>query len=112
MLIAQTELGLGANAALGPSVGSGARARPLVPTTSLPLNHSLQVGSHLPLQHRNSFCVSALSQPSLYSSHPTYSSADPFLVFADQHAPGHFKEMPSEVCSSRVLLSSTSTHLT
>lgn len=42
-----------------------------------PLNpHSLQVGSHLPpLQHRNSFCVSALShQPSLYSTSQGYSS--------------------------------------
>ena len=77
-----------------------------------PLN-SLQVGSHLPpptLQHRNSFCVSALlSHQSLYSppGHPSYSSpltcataasaADPF-TFPHPHRM-HFDELPPvEVC--------------
>ena len=67
--------------------------------------HSLQVGSHLPLQHRNSFCVSALShQSSLYSSSSCskgYSSLscgvspDPF-TFSPPHRM-HFDELPSEV---------------
>lgn len=78
-----------------------AQMRPgLAPST--PLNpHSLQVGSHLPLQHRNSFCVSALShQSSLYSTQG-YSSLscgapDPF-TFSHPHRM-HFDELPSEVC--------------
>ncbi|XP_046437497.1 protein Smaug homolog 1-like isoform X1 [Daphnia pulex] len=82
------------------------------PTTTSPHNnpHSLQVGSHLPLQHRNSFCVSALShQSSLYSSTSSsctsssqgYSSLscgvaapDPF-TFSPPHRM-HFDELPSE----------------
>lgn len=86
----------------------------LAPTTTstVPHNnpHSLQVGSHLPLQHRNSFCVSALShQSSLYSSSSTSSSSsqgysslscgvaapDPF-TFSPPHRM-HFDELPSEV---------------
>lgn len=86
----------------------------LAPTPSLPHNnpHSLQVGSHLPLQHRNSFCVSALShQSSLYSSSSSSSSSssqtaqgfsslscgvapDPF-TFSPPHRM-HFDELPSE----------------
>nr|SVE74189.1 EOG090X06H8 [Daphnia barbata] len=87
----------------------------LTPTPSLPHSnpHSLQVGSHLPLQHRNSFCVSALShQSSLYSSSSSsttsssqssqgYSSlacgvaADPF-TFSPPHRM-RFDELPPEV---------------
>nr|SVE84262.1 EOG090X06H8 [Daphnia pulex] len=100
----------------GGVVGSGgvnaAQMRPgPAPTTTSPHNnpHSLQVGSHLPLQHRNSFCVSALShQSSLYSSTSSstsssqgYSSlscgvaaADPF-TFSPPHRM-HFDELPSE----------------
>ena len=79
----------------------------LAPTTPLPPPphnpHSLQVGSHLALQHRNSFCVSALShQSSLYSSQQSYSplsscggAPDPF-TFSHPHRM-HFDELPSEV---------------
>jgi hypothetical protein len=87
----------------------------LAPTTTstVPHNnpHSLQVGSHLPLQHRNSFCVSALShQSSLYSSSSSSTSSssqgysslscgvaapDPF-TFSPPHRM-HFDELPSEV---------------
>lgn len=55
----------------------------LTPTPSLPLcspQHSLQIGSHLSLQHRNSFCVSALSHQSpspLYGVSGCYSSLSP-----------------------------------
>lgn len=57
--------------------------------------HSLQVGSHLPLQHRNSFCVSALSSPSAgsslyapqsYASSGHFAGPDPF-AFATHRAP-------------------------
>nr|CAG4648662.1 EOG090X06H8 [Polyphemus pediculus] len=101
---------LGAGLGQSPTLGSGnvaaaARARPLAPTNSLPLNHSLQVGSHLPLQHRNSFCVSALSQPhgSIYhqgpNSYSPFPSIDPFPMFHDgQHSP--LDDLPSECYNS------------
>ncbi len=73
----------------------------LASTTPLPhSSHSLQVGSHLPLQHRNSFCVSALSHQSSFYSSQGYSSLscgapDPF-TFSHPHRM-HFDELPSEV---------------
>lgn len=82
----------------------GGGPRNLASTTSLPLNHSLQVGSHLPLQHRNSFCVSALSpsQPSpLYQhgvdgvNYSSLSTIDPYLIYSDAQHP-KLDRLPSQ----------------
>nr|CAG4641703.1 EOG090X06H8 [Eurycercus lamellatus] len=67
----------------------GQRLTPTPSGLNGPAQHSLQVGSHLPLQHRNSFCVSTLSQhqSSLGGGGNTvcyngpYSSLDPFNTF-------------------------------
>lgn len=93
----------------GGGSGGAVRSRNLASTTSLPLNHSLQVGSHLPLQHRNSFCVSALSQPApLYPhgvdgvngvngvNYSSLSTIDPYLIYADIQHP-KLDRLPSQV---------------
>ena len=90
------------------AAASGSSVRQsLAPMASFPLNHShsLQVGSHLPLQHRNSFCVSTLSHQS--ASSPLYGGGysplssvapDPFSFSQQQQcSSSHFDDLPSEV---------------
>ena len=82
----------------------------IAPTHNPP--HSLQVGSHLPLQHRNSFCVSALSStvsssyyaaPQTYTSSNNYTAPDPFSFTTHR---GPFEDLTSsEVRSLNNLIS-------
>lgn len=77
----------------------GPNSMRMAPTHNPP--HSLQVGSHLPLQHRNSFCVSALSStpgssfyaaPQSYTASNHYATQDPFTFSAHR---GPFEDLTS-----------------
>jgi len=95
----------GGNGSMAGDCSPAMRSRNLAPTTSLPLSNSLQVGSHLPLQHRNSFCVSTLSQPSsMYSPHgysTVPSAIDPYHLYSDrQHS--KLDHLPSQAYDCRL----------